>query len=193
MNGSRNTGAFSNQPAAGASLPHESAHAQVAGTASYVDDIPEVRGTLHGAPILSTVAHGQLRGVDTVAAQALPGVRGLVLARDIPGGPMLASFAGDEPIFATDTVQYVGQVVGIVVADTMAQARRAAAAVQLDVSPLPAILSLDAIPIWPSESDFDAAADGDTKKLFVITGGSDGPDQRTWFEKTSLTFKKTCP
>ncbi|MBK7005544.1 MAG: xanthine dehydrogenase molybdopterin binding subunit [Burkholderiales bacterium] len=144
MNGSRNTGAFSNQPAAGASLPHESAHAQVAGTASYVDDIPEVRGTLHGAPILSTVAHGQLRGVDTVAAQALPGVRGLVLARDIPGGPMLASFAGDEPIFATDTVQYVGQVVGIVVADTMAQARRAAAAVQLDVSPLPAILSLDA-------------------------------------------------
>jgi len=144
MNGSRNTGAFSNQPAAGASLPHESAHAQVAGTASYVDDIPEVRGTLHGAPILSTVAHGQLRGVDTVAAQALPGVRGVVLARDIPGSPMLASFAGDEAIFATDTVQYVGQVVGIVVADTMAQARRAAAAVQLDVSPLPAILSLDA-------------------------------------------------
>ena len=56
-----------------------------------------------------------------------------------------------------------------------------------------AILSLDAFPIWPSESDFEAAADGDTKKLFVITGGSDGPDQRTWFEKTSLTFKKTCP
>ena len=38
--------------------------AQVAGAATYVDDIPELRGTLHAAPILSTVAHGRLRGVD---------------------------------------------------------------------------------------------------------------------------------
>ena len=46
---------------------------------------------------------------------------------------MLASFAGDEPIFATDTVQHVGQVVGLVLADTVMQARRAARKVQLDI------------------------------------------------------------
>nr|WP_231402686.1 xanthine dehydrogenase molybdopterin binding subunit [Caenimonas aquaedulcis] len=125
----------------GSSRPHESARAQVAGSAPYVDDIPEVKGTLHAAPILSSVAHGKLRGVDAAAALAMPGVRGVVLAADIPGDPMLATFVGDEPIFARDTVQHVGQVIGLVVADTVMQARRAARKVQPDISPLAPILS----------------------------------------------------
>ena len=128
--------------ACGTSTPHESAVAQVAGAATYVDDIPEVRGTLYAAPILSTQAHGKLRGVDTSAARALPGVRDVILARDIPGNPMLAAFAGDEPIFAIDTVQHIGQVVGVVVADSVMQARHAARKVKLDIEALPAILSI---------------------------------------------------
>ena len=58
---------------AGISTPHESAVAQVAGAVHYIDDLPEVRGTLHAAPILSTQAHGKLLGVDTAAALAMPG------------------------------------------------------------------------------------------------------------------------
>ena len=127
-------------PAMGASRIHESARAQVAGTATYIDDIPEARGTLHAAPILSPVAHGRLRGVNTQAAQALPGVRGVVLAADIPGDPLLATFVHDEPIFAIDTVQHVGQVIGLVVADSAMAARRAARQVQIDIDPLPAWL-----------------------------------------------------
>ena len=128
-------------PAAGASRPHESARAHVAGTATYVDDIPEVKGTLHAAPILSTVAHGRLLGVDTRAALAMPGVRGVVLAQDIPGDVKLATFVHDEPIFAVDKVEHLGQVVGVVVADTVMQARRAARKVQLEIEPLKAVLS----------------------------------------------------
>ena len=126
----------------GHSRPHESAVAQVAGAAHYIDDLPEVRGTLHAAPILSTMAHGKLRGVATRAALAMPGVRGVVLARDIPGDPMLAAFAGDEPVFAIDTVQHIGQVIGLVVADTALQARHAARKVTLDIETLPAILTI---------------------------------------------------
>jgi xanthine dehydrogenase large subunit len=128
-------------PASGVSRPHESARAQVAGSAHYVDDIPEVKGTLHAAPILSTVAHGRLRGIDTAAALAMPGVRGVVLAADIPGDPILATFTHDEPVFARVTVEHIGQVVGLIVADTVMQARRAARKVRLDIEPLPAILS----------------------------------------------------
>ena len=128
--------------AMGQSHFHESARAQVAGGAHYVDDLPEVRGTLYAAPILSTVAHGRLNGVDASAALALPGVRGVVLAQDVPSDKLLAAFAHDEPVFATGTVQYIGQVVGLVVADSVMQARRAARAVQLDITPLPAILSV---------------------------------------------------
>ena len=133
--------AMPSAPAAGVSRPHESARAQVAGGATYIDDMPVLRGTLYAAPILSSIAHGRLHGLDCSAALALPGVRGIVQATDIPGDPMLAAFAGDEPVFATDTVQHVGQVLGLVVADTVLQARRAARQVRADITPLPAILT----------------------------------------------------
>ncbi len=129
-------------PATGASHPHESARAQVAGAATYIDDIPEVKGTLHAAPILSSVAHGHLRGVDATEALRMEGVRGVVLAADIPGDPLLATFMHDEPVFARDKVEHLGQVVGLVVADTVMQARRAARKVKLDIEVLPAILDV---------------------------------------------------
>ncbi len=128
-------------PPAGVSRAHESARAQVAGEAAYIDDIPEVKGTLHAAPILSTVAHGKLLGLDTAAALAMPGVRGVVLPPDIPGDRVLATFVHDEPVFALDSVQHIGQVVGLVVADTVMQARRAARKVRLTIEPLPPVLT----------------------------------------------------
>ena len=126
--------------ACGTSLPHESARAQVMGAVTYVDDIPEIQGTLFAAPITSTVAHGRLLGVDSSAALAMLGVHGVVLAADIPGSPILAAFAHDEPIFAQDTVQHVGQVVGLVLASSVMAARRAARRVKLQIEPLPALL-----------------------------------------------------
>ena len=128
--------------AAGTSRVHESARAQVAGLATYVDDMPEVRGTLHAAPVCSPVAHGRLRGVDPSPALALPGVRGFVGAADIPGDPILAAFGHDEPVFAHDTVQHVGQVIGLVLADDAMTARRAARLVRLDIEPLPPVLTV---------------------------------------------------
>ena len=160
--------------ASGSSAHHESATAQVAGTATYMDDMLEARGTLYAAPILSPLAHGTLRGVSGTAALALAGVRGLVLAADIPGDAMLAAFAGDEPVFAQGTVQHVGQVVGLVVADNMMQARRAARLVQVQIDALPAVLSVrEALqqqhfvlpPVFVRRGDADAALTGAPHQL----------------------------
>jgi xanthine dehydrogenase large subunit len=128
--------------AAGQSHFHESARAQVAGAVNYIDDIPEVKGTLFAAPILSNVAHGRLLGVDAATALAMPGVHGVVLAADVPGDPLLATFVHDEPIFAVDTVQHIGQVIGLVVAGSVMQARHAARKVQLHIDALPAVLTV---------------------------------------------------
>jgi xanthine dehydrogenase large subunit len=128
--------------ATGSPHPHESARAQVAGSATYIDDIPEVRGTLHAAPILADVARGRLLGVDAGEALKMEGVKGVVLAQDIPGDPNFPTFIHDEPVFARDTVEFFGQVVGVVVADTVMQARRAARKVKLELEPLPAILDV---------------------------------------------------
>ena len=100
MNAPEKLAAFSVpvQSALGTSKAHESAVAQVCGLATYIDDIAEVKGTLYAAPIMSTQAHGKLLGVDASVALAMPGVRACVLASDVPGHAMLASFIGDEPI-----------------------------------------------------------------------------------------------
>ena len=160
--------------ASGSSAPHESAAAQVAGAATYIDDMAEARGTLYAAPILSPLAHGTLRGVSGTAALALTGVRGIVLAADVPGDQLLAAFAGDEPVFAQGTVQHVGQVVGLVVADSVMQARRAARLVQLQIEALPAVLSVrEALqqshyvlpPVFVHRGDADAALAGAPHQL----------------------------
>ena len=128
--------------AAGQSKFHESARAQVAGAATYIDDLPELRGTLHAAPVCAPVAHGKLLRLDASAALAVPGVRAFISAADIPGDTTLAAFAHDEPVFAHETVQFVGQVGGLIVADTVMTARRAARLVKWQVEALPAVLSV---------------------------------------------------
>jgi xanthine dehydrogenase large subunit len=67
-------------------------------------------------------------------------VLAVVTAADIPGDPILAAFAHDEPILAQDTVQYAGQVLGLVVARDVTTARAAARAVQARIDPWPAVL-----------------------------------------------------
>ncbi|MEZ5649272.1 MAG: xanthine dehydrogenase molybdopterin binding subunit [Burkholderiaceae bacterium] len=127
---------------------HESALAHVTGSARFIDDLPEAFGTLHCAPVLSPLAHARLRGLAPEAvAQALadPAVHAIVRAADIPGEAAFHTPAADEPVLATDSVHYQGQVVALVVADSHRQARVTAARLQqaLQLEPLPAVLSID--------------------------------------------------
>ena len=160
--------------AAGQSRFHESARAQVCGAATYVDDIAEVRGTLYAAPILSSVAHGRLLSINCSAASQMPGVRGIVLATDIPGNGTLASFAQDEPVFATGTVQHVGQVIGLVVAESVMQARRAARKVVCHIEALPHVLTVHEAmleksyvlpPVFVKRGDAEAALQNSARTL----------------------------
>jgi xanthine dehydrogenase large subunit len=116
--------------------PHESAAPRWPAPPPTSTTSPRCKGTLHAAPILSTVAHGRC-GRGRQAALAMPGVRGVVLAGRHPRRPDAGRLCHDEPIFAIDTVQHIGQVVGLVVADTVMQARRAARKVKLDIDPCP--------------------------------------------------------
>lgn len=130
------------EPSSGHPHAHESAKAQLSGSAVFVDDIPLLSGTLFAAPIMSTVAHGRIERIDACEALALSGVHGVVLPSDIDGDKYLASFAHDEPIFAIDQVQHVGQVMGLVVANSVELARRAASLVHTEITPLTPVLSV---------------------------------------------------
>ena len=135
-------GSLTSAAATGLDTAHESAALHVTGLAPYIDDLAVPRGCLHAAPILSPHAHARLLGVDTSAALVMPGVLGVVLAEHLPAANVLATPAMDEPIFAQAHLLHVGQVVGVVLADSHLQARRAAAAVSIEAEPLPAILTI---------------------------------------------------
>lgn len=123
------------------SAPHESAHLHVQGLATYIDDLPLTEGTLHAAPILSTVASGVIESLDTSAALKADGVRAVVTTDDIPGDRLLSTFVHDEPVFAHQRVDHLGQVLGLVVADSHIQARAAASNTVLKVRTEPVLLN----------------------------------------------------
>jgi xanthine dehydrogenase large subunit len=104
---------------------HESARLHVLGQADYTDDIAEVRGTLHAALGLSGKAHAKILAIDLDGVRASRGVVAVYTAQDIPGTNDCGPIIHDDPILADGLVQYVGQPVFIVVADSHDNARRA--------------------------------------------------------------------
>jgi xanthine dehydrogenase large subunit len=127
----------------GKGLAHDSAMKHVTGSATYIDDMPELPGTLHAALILSPVAHGKLKSVDLADALASEGVAKAVLAADISGHNDIGPILKHEPLFAETIVDFRGCVIGAIAADTMANAVRAARKVKLDIEPLTPVLNVE--------------------------------------------------
>ena len=127
----------------GAALRHESAHLHVSGEARYADDVPEPIGTLHAAFGTSAHAHARIRGVDLAAVRAFPGVVDVLVGSDIPGENTYGGIVHDDPLLATDLVQYHGQPLFLVLATSHHAARRAARLARVDYEALPAILTVE--------------------------------------------------
>jgi len=163
---------------------HESAYGHVSGAARYVDDLPHPPGLLVGLPVGSTVARGRLRGIDRTAAQAVPGVHAVLLASDVPGHNRIGPIVHDEPLLADEEVFAVGQLVALIVGESLAVCRAAARLLVVDIEELPAILSIaDAIaadsylcaPHVMRRGDVEAALAGSALRIEaeVATGGQD--------------------
>ncbi len=147
------------------SNPHDSGPAHVTGRARYTDDIPLVN-PVHLAFGLSARAHARIVSIDLSAVRAAEGVIDVLLAGDLPAANDVSAAAGDEPLLAVDTVQFLGQPVFLVVAESHQQARRAAQLAQIEYEDLPAILTIDQAlaansrfeePLVFNNGDFDAA------------------------------------
>src|ERR1700678_249401 len=128
----------------------------VRGKGKYTDDF-NLPGQAYAWIVRSSHAHGIIRGIDSAAAKAMPGVLGVWTGTDLAsagygpftcglplknrdGSPLLQT---NRTALMTDKVRYVGDPVAFVVAETLAQARDAAEAVVLDIDPLPAVTSAE--------------------------------------------------
>ena len=128
----------------GEPLPHESAALHVTGHALYTDDLVErTHGALRAYPVQTSVAHGRVTRLDVTPAMSVPGVVHVLTARDVEarGGVNDAGIKHDEPLFPTE-VMFYGHAVAWVIAETLEAARLGAAAVEVDVEPLPSIVTV---------------------------------------------------
>ncbi|KIG14109.1 Xanthine dehydrogenase, molybdenum binding subunit [Enhygromyxa salina] len=129
--------------AVGKAIPHESAAGHASGEALYTDDlVGRFANPLHAWPVLSPHAHASVRSINASAAATLPGVVKILTASDVPGQNEVGAVLQDEPLFPTE-VQFHNQPVAWVLAESIDQAREAAAAVIVEYDQLPAIVTME--------------------------------------------------
>ncbi|KAK7788687.1 hypothetical protein R5R35_008349 [Gryllus longicercus] len=124
----------------GRPIVHKSAYKQATGEAVYCDDMPQIKGELYLALVLSSKTHARILSIDASQALALDGVQAFYSAEDLPGkrnswGPIIH----DEEVFARGVVTYQGQPVGAIVADDQRIAQQAAKLVKIsyqDIEPV---------------------------------------------------------
>ncbi len=119
------------------------------GAGTFTDDI-QLPGMVHAAMLRSPHAHARIKGIDTTAAKAAPGVLGVFTGTDTAGRlkampcawllPNSNLKVAEYPVMATDTVHYVGDIVAVVVAKTAYQAYDALDLIQVRYEPLPAVV-----------------------------------------------------
>lgn len=136
----------------GQAIPRKEDMRLLRGAGRYVDDLPEPPGSLHLAFVLSPHAHARIVSIDTTAAAALDGVRGVCTGRDFAGKIRTLTADIVQPGFQpagrealpVDRVRFVGEAVAVVVAVNRYIAEDAVELVQVDYEELPVLGTMEA-------------------------------------------------
>ena len=122
----------------GVNHPRPTAMIKACGVARFSADY-KIKDALELAVVHSTVPHAKIKSIDTSAAEKMPGVAGVVTAKDIKGTNRLTYLVPDRPVLCEDKVHYIGDAIAVVGADTREQALAAAEKVVVELEPLPVI------------------------------------------------------
>src|SRR5262249_57891634 len=113
------------------------------GKALYTADLAPA-GTLVGGVLRSPHAHARVKALELGAARAIPGVRAVLSARDVPGRNAVPLLHADWPVLAAEYVRHVGEAVALVAADDAEALRRGLAAIDVAYEPLAPLLDMEA-------------------------------------------------
>ena len=117
----------------GTRLPRYAGAEAVLGDRRFVDDM-SVLGMAFAAPVFAEHPRALVKAIDASAALAEPGVERVVTAADVPGNRTVGLITADWPVLvaAGEETRCVGDVLALVVADSMRTAREAAGRVKID-------------------------------------------------------------
>ena len=126
---------------------------------------------LHGAFVWAPAPHAKINAVDYSAAEQAEGVVRIVTAADVPGMNKIGTWTPEQPVFSTDEVNFLGDHLALVVADTAAHARAAVKLVKIDYEELPGIYTM---------------ADGYRKNSFIVHTGRVSGDVEQAKQRTDI-------
>jgi CO/xanthine dehydrogenase Mo-binding subunit len=154
-------------------------------------------GTLQAAIRRSEIASARIVSIDPSVAKAMPGVRAIITAIDAPGTHGIGVI--DHPLFARDVIRYYGEPIAAVAADTIEQARAAAAAIRIEIEPMAPVLSMgealaaDAPLVHAGWKSYDVQLDGVARggniawEAKVVRG-----DTEAAFARSDVTIIDSC-
>lgn len=123
----------------GRSLPKKDSMEKVTGRAKYTDDL-KLPNMLYGKILTSHLSHARIVKIDTSRAEALPGVKTILTAKDVPDTLYGVSPARyDEHILTRDKVCHVGDEVAAVAAVDEATCWKALELIEVEYQELPAV------------------------------------------------------
>lgn len=126
----------------GRSVKHDSAPKHVSGEAVYVDDRLEFPNQLHIYARMSERAHARIVRIDTAPCYQIPGVAIAITSKDVPGQLDIGAVLPGDPLLADGKVEYIGQPVIAVAADSLETARKAAMAAIIEYEDLEPVLDV---------------------------------------------------
>lgn len=124
------------------SPPRLDGGAKADGSARYGADVV-LPGMAYACGVCFRTARARFGALDTKDCMNVPGVLGVFSAADLPGIRTFGMMTPDEPIFADKEIKFYGDVVALVVAETRKAAQEGAALVRAEMTPLPAVATLD--------------------------------------------------
>ncbi len=129
--------------------------AKACGQMIYASDIM-LPGMLVGRALRSPYPHCEINAIDARSALAIPGVVAVLTAADIPGVNSIGKTVEDQEFIAFRRARTVLDALAIVAAETEEAAEAALQAIELDLTPLPAVfdpeeaLQPDAPQLYPN-------------------------------------------
>ena len=123
-------------------LPHDNAHTHVTGESEYVDDRPAMSNELFCDIFFSTRAHALIKKLDFTEVMKQPGVVAVFTGHDFAHN-LWGTIFKDQPLLATDKVQFAGEPIAIIVAESLEAAQRAKHKTIIEYTDLDPILSID--------------------------------------------------
>lgn len=184
---------MTNTTVVGQSILRPDAYEKVRGGKGFPVNV-SLPGMLHGKLLRSPYAHARIIKIDASAAEALPGVKAVLLPKDVPQikfcpvffVPTLAASMIQDMLVMGETVRYAGQPVAAVAATSWKVAEQALELIEVEYEELPAVFTAEAA-MCEGAPRLHADAEGNIAKNPVVEFG----DLEAGFAEADHIFEGT--